>query len=50
MVADPTHGQIALLSVSSFAAAFVLNTTVAELWIRATRRSNAPTAGEVKTA
>jgi uncharacterized membrane protein len=50
IVADPTHGQIALLSVSSFAAAFVLNTTVAELWIRATRRSNAPTAGEVKAA
>jgi hypothetical protein len=51
IVADPNHGQIALLSVSSFAAAFVMNTTVAELWIRATRRSIAPTtAGEVNAA
>ncbi|MCD6053554.1 MAG: hypothetical protein K0Q96_1237, partial [Rubrobacteraceae bacterium] len=30
--------------------AFVVNTSVAELWIRATRRSGAPTARKVKAA
>jgi hypothetical protein len=45
-----THAQITALSVLSFAAAFILNTTVAELWIRATRRSGAPRAGEVEAA
>jgi uncharacterized membrane protein len=45
-----THAQITALSVSSFAAAFILNTTVAELWIRSTRRSGAPSAGEVEAA
>jgi uncharacterized membrane protein len=39
VVADPTDGQIALLSVASFAAAFVAHTSVAELWIRLTRMS-----------
>jgi uncharacterized membrane protein len=43
-----THAQITALSLLSFAAAFALNTTVAELWIRATRRSGAPGTGEVK--
>jgi hypothetical protein len=45
-----THAQITAVSVSSFAAAFVLNTTVAELWIRSTRRSSAPKGREVKAA
>jgi hypothetical protein len=48
VVADLTDEQIAVLSVASFAAAFVLHASVAELWICATRRSGVPTAGEVK--
>ena len=50
IVAGPTDAQIAALSTSSFAAAFVLHASVAEAWIRATRRSGAPRAGEVKAA
>ena len=45
-----THAQITALSVSSFAAAFILNTTVAELWIHATRRSGAPRADRAEAA
>ena len=48
IVADPTDAQNALLWDTSFAVAFVLNTSVAELWIRATRRSGAPRARKVK--
>src|ERR671912_348402 len=50
IVADPTDAQNALLWDASFAVAFVVNTSVAELWIRATRRSGAPTARKVKAA
>jgi Predicted membrane protein (DUF2306) len=50
IVADPTDAQNALLWDTSFAVAFVLNTSVAELWIRATRRSAAPRARKVKAA
>jgi uncharacterized membrane protein len=50
VVDDPTDGQIAALSVASFAAAFVLHASVAEIWIRANRRSDAPRAGEVEAA
>src|SRR5918998_2165099 len=45
LIMASTHAQITTLSVSSFAAAFVLHAAVAELWIRATRRSGAPRAG-----
>ncbi len=48
IVATPTDAQIAALSTSSFAAAFVLHASVAELWIRATRRSGALRASEAK--
>ena len=48
IVADPTDAQNAVLWDTSFAVAFVVNTSVAELWIRATRRGGAPKAGEVK--
>jgi len=48
IVADPTDAQNALLWDTSFAVAFVLNTSVAELWIRGTRRSSAPKVGKVK--
>jgi hypothetical protein len=50
IVATPTDAQIAVLSNASFAAAFVLHTSVAELWIRATRRSVSGADVEVKAA
>jgi uncharacterized membrane protein len=50
IVADPTDAQNAVLWDTSFAVAFVVHSSVAELWIRATRRSGAPRAGEVKAA
>jgi hypothetical protein len=50
IVADPTDAQNAVLWDTSFAVAFVVNTTVAELWIRATRRSGVPRARKVKAA
>jgi uncharacterized membrane protein len=50
LIMTSTHAQITTLAVSSFAAAFVLHAAVAELWIRATRRSGAPRPGEVKAA
>jgi hypothetical protein len=48
--ADPTDAQNAVHWDTSFAVAFVLNTSVAELWIRATRRSGVPRARKVKAA
>ena len=50
LVPAPTDAQIAVLSNASFAAAFVGHASVAEAWIRATRRSGALRAGEVKAA
>jgi uncharacterized membrane protein len=49
-VSAPTDAQIAALSVMSFTVAFVAHASVAELWIRATRRSGILKAGEVKAA
>jgi uncharacterized membrane protein len=48
IVADPTEAQNALLWDTSFAVAFVVNTSVAEFWIRATRRGSVPRARKVK--
>ena len=50
IVATPTDAQIAVLSNTSFATAFVLHTSVAELWIRATRRSVSGAGAKVKAA
>ena len=36
--ADPTQGPVATLSAVSFLAAFVLHSSLAEVWIRLTRR------------
>jgi hypothetical protein len=47
-MADPTDGRFGTLLVTALAVAFVVHTSVAELWIRATRRSNAPKASKVK--
>jgi uncharacterized membrane protein len=38
-VADPTQGPVAPLSAVSFLAAFILHSSLAEVWIRLTRRS-----------
>ena len=37
--ADPTEGPVATLSAVSFLAAFAVHVSVAEAWIRLTRRS-----------
>jgi hypothetical protein len=50
VVADPTDAQNAMLWDTSFAVAFVMHASVAELWIRTTRRSGAPRARKVKAA
>lgn len=50
VTADPTDAQVALFSVGSFAAAFVVHAAVAELWIRTTRRSISPKTGEARSA
>ena len=50
MVDDLTDAQNAVLWDTSFAVAFVLNTLVAELWIRATRRGGILRARKVKAA
>ena len=39
IVAGPTDGQLAFLSVASFTTAFVMHASVAEPWIRLTRMS-----------
>jgi uncharacterized membrane protein len=42
VVADPTEGPVAMLSAVSFMAAFVVHSSLAEVWIRLTRRSSPP--------
>ncbi len=39
IVGNPTHDQIAMLSIASFTIAFVLHIGLAEIWIRTTRNS-----------
>ncbi len=46
----PTDRRFGTLLAVALAVAFVLHVSVAELWIRATRRSGAPRAGGVKAA
>jgi Predicted membrane protein (DUF2306) len=45
---DPTDGRFGTLLVVALAVAFVVHASVAEFWIRATRRSGTLRAGEVK--
>lgn len=45
---DPTDRRFGTLLAASLAVAFVLHFSVAELWIRATRRSDVSGTGEVK--
>ena len=44
---DPTDGRFGTLLVTALAVAFVVHASVAETWIRATRRSSVPKADEV---
>jgi uncharacterized membrane protein len=44
---DPTEERFGTLLAASLATAFVLNVSVAELWIRATRKSGTPRADSV---
>ena len=44
VIADPTVGQIVALSVVAWVAALVVHTSVAEAWIRLTRRRGVPEA------
>ena len=44
VVADPTDGQIVALSIVAWVAALVVHTSVAEAWIRLTRRRGVPEA------
>ena len=50
MVTDLTDAQNAVLWDMSFAVAFVLNSFVAELWIRTTRIGGVLSARKVKAA
>jgi len=47
---DPTEELFGTLLAASLAAAFVLNVSVAEVWIRATRKSGTPRADGVTAA
>ena len=48
-MSDPTDERFGTLLIAALAAAFVVHASVAETWIRATRRSGVPKAGKVKT-
>jgi uncharacterized membrane protein len=50
IVADPTQGQVAVLSAVSFLAAFVVHSSLAEVWIRLTRSSGIPRTRGAKAA
>jgi hypothetical protein len=41
-VVDPTQGSVTMLSAVSFMVAFVVHSSLAEVWIRLTRRSSTP--------
>lgn len=50
IVADPTDGQIATLSGVAFMVAFVVHASVAEAWVRLTRKRGVPQASGIKAA
>jgi uncharacterized membrane protein YozB (DUF420 family) len=50
VVADPTQGQLQTLSAASFLVAFVVHASVAEIWIRLTRRCGVPRVSGTETA
>ncbi|MDF2703128.1 MAG: putative rane protein [Rubrobacteraceae bacterium] len=50
VVADPTQSQLQALSAASFLVAFVVHASVAEAWIRLTRKRRVPEASGAKAA
>ncbi len=50
VLADPTQGQLRTLSAAAFLAAFVVHASVAEAWIRLTRKRGVPGVGAVLEA
>jgi uncharacterized membrane protein len=49
-VADPTDGRTVALSLAAWAAALVVHSTLAEAWIRLTRKRGLPKASRAETA
>lgn len=49
-VADPTDGRIVTLSLAAWSAALVVHSSLAEAWIRLTRRRYVPEAGGTKAS
>jgi uncharacterized membrane protein YozB (DUF420 family) len=50
VVGDPTYGQIVMLSIAAWSAALVVHSSLAEVWIRLTRKRVVPTASRAETA
>jgi hypothetical protein len=50
VVADPTQQQLQTLSAAAFLVAFVVHASVAEIWIRLTRRCGVPRVSGTETA
>jgi uncharacterized membrane protein len=50
VVGDPTHGQIVTLSLAAWSAALVVHSSLAEAWIRITRKRGVHTASRAGTA
>ena len=49
-VADPTDGRIVTLSLAAWSAALVMHSSLAEAWIRLSRKRSVPTASRAETA
>jgi uncharacterized membrane protein YozB (DUF420 family) len=49
VVVDPTDGQIVTLSLAAWSAALVVHSSLAEAWIRLTRKHGVPTASRAGT-
>jgi uncharacterized membrane protein len=45
VVDDPTYGQIVMLSIAAWSAALVVHSSLAEVWIRLTRKRRVPITG-----
>ncbi len=50
VVGDPTHGQIVTLSVAAWAAALIVHSSLAEIWIRITRKRGVTGTGGTKAS
>ena len=50
VVVDPTEGQIVTLSLAAWSAALVVHSSLAETWIRITRKRGVPKASRAETA